>query len=515
MSGVLTLNLIGDYKMKTFVQDNMILGMKPLSGVHRFSVNGKISGNLAAIHEIENAVPIIVSPIGCGFHYKNNARSRNTSFPELECVNMTNEDVIFGSEAKLKKLILKVDKEQKPDAIFILPSVVSDVINDDLEGIAFEMQKQVNAKIIAIRSQVFSHMDKTNATKRLKEKATQSCGAKGKPSGVVYKGCGYVEVMEALVEQVMEPQEIDSLAINVESFIWGFGGDDKLLTMKKTFEKLGIKVNVLLPSCNLESIKKAPKAALNIVRRRKWADKMEEKFGTPYIHIMDMMEWHGFDGISEFYLQIGRALGIEDKVRQVLSEEKQMVEGKYLELRNKFQSKSFCLFTGMLAGLPDMMQALEVDYGFPLKKICITLNPGFQKECGLDDRFMQMLYAKIDEAKKYTGSTADVLLNPSDEEMAEAAASCDFIITGGDSDKGKFGKPILPLYLDSSVFDYASFVKNMEQFADIIDNPTVTGKNLLLNRLNFDKVFFPIEEDDCNTHASREMYARMWRKRRL
>ena len=108
MSGVLTLNLIGDYKMKTFVQDNMILGMKPLSGVHRFSVNGKISGNLAAIHEIENAVPIIVSPIGCGFHYKNNARSRNTSFPELECVNMTNEDVIFGSEAKLKKLILKV-----------------------------------------------------------------------------------------------------------------------------------------------------------------------------------------------------------------------------------------------------------------------------------------------------------------------------------------------------------------------------------------------------------------------
>jgi len=515
MLGVLINKSIGDYFMKTFVQDNMILGMKPLSGVHRFSVNGKISGNLAAIHEIENAVPIIVSPIGCGFHYRNSARSRNTAFPELECVNMTNEDVIFGSEAKLKGLIRKVDKEQKPDVIFILPSVVSDVINDDLEGIAFEMQQETNAKIIAIRSQVFSHMDKTNATKRLKEKAAQGCGEKGKRSGVVYKGCGYVEVMEALVEYVMEPQEIDPLTVNLESFIWGFGGDDKLIAMKKTFEKLGVKINVLLPSCDLESIKKAPKAALNIVRRKKWADKMEEKFGTPYIHIMDMMEWHGFDGISEFYIQIGKALGIEEKVRHILLEEQNVVEKKYLELRTKFQSKSFCLFTGMLAGLPDMMKALEVDYGFPLKKICITMNPGFQKETGLDDRFMQMLYSRLDEAKKYTGSQAEFIMNPSDDEMKEAAESCDFIITGGNSDKGKYGKPILPLYLDSSVFDYASFVKNMEEFANIIDNPTVTGSHLLLNRLTFDKVFYPLEEEDYNTHSSREMYSRMWRKRRL
>lgn len=120
----------------------------------------------------KNAVPVIVSPIGCGFHYRNSARSRNTSFPELECVNMTNEDVIFGSEDKLKALLCKIDEEQKPDVIFILPSVVSDVINDDLEGIAFEMQQQLNAKIIAVKSQVFSHMDKTNATKRLQEKAT-------------------------------------------------------------------------------------------------------------------------------------------------------------------------------------------------------------------------------------------------------------------------------------------------------------------------------------------------------
>ncbi|MDO4179419.1 MAG: nitrogenase component 1 [Phascolarctobacterium sp.] len=501
--------------MQDFIRDNMILGMKPLAGVHRFSVNGKISGNLAAIHEIENAVPVIVSPIGCGFHYRNSARSRNTSFSELECVNMNNEDVIFGSEAKLKKLLRHIDQEQKPEIIFVLPSVVSDVINDDLEGVVLEMQKELKAKIIPVRSQVFSHMDKTNATKRLKEKAAQGCGAPSKKSGVDYKGCGYVEVMEALVDFVMEPQEVEPLTINVESFIWGFGGNHKLACMKKMFAKLGIKINVLLPACSLEDIKQAPRAALNIVRRKNWADKMQEKFGTPYLHIMDMMEWHGLNGITEFYLQIGKALGIEEKVRQLLAVERKNIEELYEEYRNKFASKNFCLFTGMLAGLPDMMKALEMDYGFSLKKICITLNPGFQKECGLDDKFMQLLYAKLDDAKKYIGSQADILLNPTGEEIKKAVASCDFIITGSDADKGKYGKTILPLYLDSSVFDYASFVENMKSFAKIIDAPEVVGEHLLLNRLTFDKVFFPLEANDENTHASREMYARMWRKRRL
>lgn len=320
--------------------------------------------------------------------------------------------------------------------------------------------------------------------------------------------------MEALVELVMEPQKVEPLSVNIESFIWGFGGDDKLVAIKETLAKCGIKVNVLLPACDMEHIKLAPKAALNIVRRKKWAVKMEAKFGTPYLHIMDMMEWHGFDGITDFYLQIGKALGIEDKVQKVLAGEEKLVSEKYQSLRIKFQTKKFCLFTGMLAGLPDLMKALEIDYGFPLHKICITLNPGFQKECGLDDKFMQLLYAKLEEAKKYMGSSADILLNPSGAEMQAVAEACDFVITGGDSDKSKFGRPILPLYLDSSVFSYAGFVKNMEGFAAIIDNPTLTGKHLLLNRLTFDKVFFPLEAEDHNTHASREMYARMWRKRR-
>ena len=54
--------------MNHYYQDNMLFGMNPSSYLHRYAVNGKVSGNLACISEIKNAAVVLYSPRGCGFH---------------------------------------------------------------------------------------------------------------------------------------------------------------------------------------------------------------------------------------------------------------------------------------------------------------------------------------------------------------------------------------------------------------------------------------------------------------
>lgn len=173
--------------MNHYYQDNMLFGMNPSSYLHRYAVNGKVSGNLACISEIKNAAVVLYSPRGCGFHYRCHVRSGQSPVYELECADLRNNDVIFGGEKKLTALLQKVEREQKPEIIFLLPSVVSDIINDDLAGLACSLQPQFKAKLVPITSQVFSHMDKSNGRKVLREKACQKQKQKFS-SSAVYQG---------------------------------------------------------------------------------------------------------------------------------------------------------------------------------------------------------------------------------------------------------------------------------------------------------------------------------------
>ncbi len=112
--------------------------------------------------------------------------------------------------------------------------------------------------------------------------------------------------MDALVNNVMEVQEVQPLSINLESFIWGYNGAGKVQSMVEMFRRMGIKVNAFLPAADLNSIKHAPAAQLNIVRRKKWALTMQERFNTPFIHIANMQDWHWLDGIKDFYLTVAQ-----------------------------------------------------------------------------------------------------------------------------------------------------------------------------------------------------------------
>lgn len=499
--------------MNQYLFDNFFLGLKPLELVHRFGVNGKISGNLAAIHEIKEAVPLIYGPIGCGFHYHQSARSRNTAYSELEVTAFDNKDVIFSGENTLRRELLHIDKQHHPKMIFILPSVVSDIMNDDIVGMVSYLQVEVDAKLVIVRSQAFSHMDKTNTNKRLQEKAQQPDGAKSVTS-VVYAGCGYVEVMDAIVEQVMEKQEVCSASVNIESFIWGYGSQQKIGSMWELLRKMGIRVNTLLPAASLQQLQQAPKAALNIVRRKKWAMTMEKRFGTPFLHVADMQEWHGLDGICDFYRSIGKKLGLAEQVEQVLQQELSALADEYAEYRRSFSKYSFMLITGALSGLPEQIKAYEQDYGLPLSAICLTLPTSFQAENGLSEETLQKMYDNIQQALDKCDSKARIYVNPSSEEMLAAAGKCDFLLGTSNPYYAFLHKPMVSNYIDRPVFDFAGFMEIMAEFAAFISREHVDYSHLLLNKMDFDPLYYPLQKDDSNSLASKEMYNRLWRLRK-
>ena len=500
--------------MREFYLDKLILGIKPFSMLHSYGVNGKISGNLAAVREMRNTVTVLCSPVGCGFHYKYSIRSRNGIFHELECLDLQNKDVIFGCEEKLVRLIRKIDMEQQPGLIVILPSVVTDTINEDLYGIASGLQPEIQAKIVVVQSQVFSHMDKSNTRKRLRERA-QAQGNSRVSSSAQYPGCGYVEVMEALVEQVMEPCPVEPRSVNLETFIWGNGGLRTLRRMLALFARMGVKVRTCLPATDVDGIRHAPGASLNIVRRKRWALCMQEKFGTDFFHVADLGDWHGLEAIREFYVQVGDELGLTQEAESVIRAEEARIEARYEALSHEFASHSFALITGGLSALPETIKTYVQSYRIPLTKIFLVLNPAFRQENALDEGTWQKLHQRVAMALQNIGCKAEFYLNPDFETLQQAVQDCEFIICGSHARYARLHKPIIPLYLDRAVFDYDSFMEILEDMAQRVRRKSVPGAHLLLNSLEYDPVFYPREAEDIHSKNSREMFSRMWRLRKV
>ncbi len=61
--------------------------------------------------------------------------------------------------------------------------------------------------------------------------------------------------------------------------------------------------------------------------------------------------------------------------------------------------------------MPDALRVYQQDYGLPIEKICIIMNPSYQAETGLDDAMMQRFKDRIELAKAEYGCDAEILLD--------------------------------------------------------------------------------------------------------
>lgn len=327
-----------DTSLREFYKNSYLYVRVPY--IHEFTPSGKVAGAILAISTIRNAIPILHGSSGCGFHYRYVCRRSWKPAYNLKCTGLKENEIIMGGSEKLKQTIIETVKKYNPSLIGIIPASSIDMTGDDIEGVIRELQSQINCKLLFVKSKKISHADKrNNARKSFCENNTE----KKKFHDGNLKSCGFSEAIEAIVEDVMKPQEIDNTLVNICGFYWGIYEDAMVKGIRNELGKIGVKINAFIPNCSVEELETAPRAALNIITSRvKWVLKMKELYGTEYMIVRnEEYGYKGLNGIEKFYLDISKKIGIYEKASKYLNKRKIDIE-KRLENKLLNMSKYTC-----------------------------------------------------------------------------------------------------------------------------------------------------------------------------
>lgn len=194
----------------------------------------KLFGAIKTILGIKNAIPIVHGPVGCAYHMRYLLTLRGGSKVKICSTQLSQEDVVFGAEKKLKDTIVKVDKYYKPDLIAVLTSCSTSIIGEDVFRVVKEIKNEINAEIIAVSAGGFEARQNE----------------------------GYEDTIMTLIKELVKPcKKSDKPLIN---FIGMYRGGPDLKHLKNELKKMGIGVNCVLTSgCNIREIRNLTKANLN------------------------------------------------------------------------------------------------------------------------------------------------------------------------------------------------------------------------------------------------------------
>jgi len=498
-------------RMKRYYERRLWHGIQGIDVIHNYALNGKITGALAALREIPGCIPVLHGPIGCAFHYR---RSTRTPAPVYEALStrLDDSDVVFGGEEKLIDVLERAAAEH-PELIAVLPTCVTDVMQEDIDGIVrrFREMHPGAPPVISVASSAFSHRSSSTVVEHLKERIAAKGRVYGKKTKVEYRGCGFVEVLEALVDQVMEEQEVASGTVNIEAFAWGDHSTHAVQSVIDTLRAIGIETNTLLPAVSCAEIVHAPRAALNIARRMRWARRMEERFGTPYLHFSNLYEWYGVDGIRDFYLTIADALGRREAAEHVLAAEERRVTPELRELRAYLGKFRYGLVSASFSKIPELIRIYEREYNMKLDFVVLLLPPDYERTRGLEEGTAARMHEKIRAAIRETAPHIALYVCPDEGTLARLAAGVDALVGSGAQRCEHFGTPWIPAMYDRRAF-------SMEDYRDVLAGLARAVKrrrgkrHLLLSRLRYSEEHYPMT-DEPNALASREMWDRMWRMR--
>ncbi|BBB89796.1 MAG TPA: nitrogenase component 1 [Methylomusa anaerophila] len=495
--------------LRDFYQEHCFTGIYSSTVPHSFSVGGKISGALFAAGEIKDAIPIIHGPIGCGFHYRYNARRRYLPVYEAECTNLSEKDIIFGGADKLRETVLAVSRRYQPALIVVVPSTATDMIHAEIRGVLAELQPLVASRLIAVESEVFSHIDK-NTKKRYFRQWLQHWD---KPETLgremeEYKGCGFGELMSALVRQVMQGQPVASRTVNIEGFAWGAGGNLVIKGMVDTLRAIGIHTNCLLPNCTTADIVTAPRAQLNIVRRVRWAKGMQALFGTEYFPVTWPAGYQGLQGIVRLYRAIARHFDLEEQATAVLERQREHTLAQLQPVREFLGRYRFTVYSRSFGNIPALLDTYGQDYGLPIHYICLAIDQRRMRLAGSLPDTVELGIRNIYNALAKNGSKAQVIINPSAEELREIMAATDYVLGGRELAAAWPDARILADETLFTPFDFENYRKIAYDLAGKVKQ-AAPARGLMLTKFGYNPLTYPLLDTPAVT-SSHILWRKMW-----
>ena len=266
-----------------------------------------LAGAYSTAVGIFGVVPILHSGAGCGIGQlfgQFYGGGQNAGGPyggtSTPCSSLVEEHVIFGGEKKLENLIESTVELVNGEVFAVISGCVPSLIGDDV-GSVVQRYKEKNSEVPII------HVNTSGF------------------AGTSYDGYEYF--FDSVIDQLLEKTPKEKGLVNVfgivpfQHIFWKGAARE----IKTLLEKIGLKANLIVGEFDaLENLKKIPAAEYNIVLSswigHKTAEKLEEKFGTPYISFPGVPT--GPKQASEFLRVIGERLNASaDVIEDLIARE--------------------------------------------------------------------------------------------------------------------------------------------------------------------------------------------------
>jgi nitrogenase molybdenum-iron protein alpha chain len=275
---------------------------------------------------ITDAAVINHAPVGCagdafGFNFVYRVGQMERDLPAVTgryfSTNIEEQDTIFGATQKLEDTIRGVYDRVHPKAIFITTSCASGIIGDDVEGVADQMAEDLGIPVVA-------------------------CFCEGFKSKIWTTG--FDSAYHAIVRRLVKPPVKKTNKVNIINF-WGAHIFDDLL------HQLGYEPNYIIPFSTVEDLSHISEAAATIqvcpTLGTYLGAALEQVYGVPEIKVPPA---YGLAGTDNWMRELGRLLGKEPEMEEIIRSEHEKVLPALDEYRKKLEGKTAYVTAGAAHG---------------------------------------------------------------------------------------------------------------------------------------------------------------------
>jgi len=314
------------------------------------------------VNGIRHVAPVIHGPTGCTYGVANayklpGCEYRGVPLEPTACTALDESNIVYGGEGKLVEAIKEVEDRYHPELIAVLSCCCSGIIGDDVETIARDAEKSVNAKVIAIRSEGF---------------------------GGDFRS-GFEDAFKAVMDLMDPPGQTRENTINILGARVGPTYTEWLEDLDEIMRlvsAIGVEVNaVLCGGCTLDEIRRAREVKLNASWCYDWGQKlgdlMQERFGIPYSRTGQP---YGLQATEEWVMGVAEPLRLEKSARELLRKETDQVRSELESLRRNLGGKTAIVEVAEFPGPIRALSLARMAEEFGAQPVCVNIHPYTIKE---------------------------------------------------------------------------------------------------------------------------------------
>lgn len=320
--------------------DDSVVFHGHLSELYRLAKEGKIKTNLQGSHTrpckfwtamkvlsgINNAVVIAHGPSGCAYGVKQaykltNCRNSGSPYESVVTTSIDEKNIIYGGEKELKSALLEVDKNYRPDIIFVATSCATGIIGDNVDAVVEKLRSSLNAEILPIHCEGFA-------------------GEYRSGFDLVFK-----QIVNFMQAPTLQSKSALADAVNI---VGGKMGpertevDTDVKELVRLIKGMGAKVNtVIAGNCSLAELKRAPSAAVNCTLCLDLGytigNVMLEQFGTP---LNSTILPYGISATEKWLKGAAKHLGMEDQADALIEQEYNNIRSEFEETKKYLVGKT-------------------------------------------------------------------------------------------------------------------------------------------------------------------------------